>query len=671
MDIKINLLDEYKSLCMSDEYNPDNNIINNIIKFINENDENILSELLNEIIIIILNGKYQNIKNDSQNISKIISTFAHKNIEFDIGNIFDSKYDCFFKEVENYNIRGLIFDIIAEHYNIDDYEFLNIFQTLPAKNIFDSIIYPNISILDINRLMYLKYNSNYLRSNFKHVDDNLDKYININKIFNDFLKYYSKFVDYNYCEIKNILKHQLNLFKNCNIKFTITELKILINEDYGINILRNINRNPIIKKSNLIKLSIIKAYILDILIEDNIVELNTTIFNFMSNIKADLYGDCYGQLKYFSLYLQTKFNINDENLNLKNYDIMYENIYDKLNYIFFENGDKNIKLVIEDLLFWHTNFFLSKTQKDLSKTQKDLSKEYQKIYDAYSKFFLNNSTIIKLFKNYDNKLDIVSNLDNFKITNNTFAIMKTYENTDNFIQKIPQYLQKLKKLPINREKLIDTLIYYHGKFNYISLNTLYLAVNLLDKYVSKTDISDTYNLKVINITCFVLASKYEDDYVVKYSKMVNKFKLVEDKDFKDFFNNCFEYERDILEKLYQALYLPTSYYFVDVFTESINLILSEQDLNSILYITELSLQYQEFLSFKYSMIAMCAIYLIVKSNQNMVDLLTTLTDIKITDVNFKKCITLFKSKLSIDIKTLEFKRIRSKYYSEYQLLKSI
>jgi hypothetical protein len=692
MDVKINLLNDYKSLYQSNENIKGgenikgDNIIYKITNFIKENDEIILTEFLNEIIEIMLNGKYQNVKNDSVNISEMIFKFAEKQIPFDIDSIFDVKNDCFFKEIENYNIRGLLFDIIAKHYYIDEYDFLKIFQTLPAKNIRDSIVYPNISISDINRLMYFKYNSKYLQSNFKHDDDNLDKktYINVNGIFNDFLKYYSKLFDYNYWEIKDILKHQLNLFKNCNIKFTINEFKILINEDYAIEILRNNKRNPIIKKSNLIKLSIIKAYFLDILIEDNITEINKNIFTFMSNIKAQLYGDCYGQLKYFSLYLRKIFNINDENLKLNNYDIMYENIYDKVNYIFFEHGDKNIKVVIDDLLFWHTEFFLSQLSKDLSKDlsqdlskdlskdlSQDLSQDYKKIYDAYSKHFLHNSTIIQLFKNYDNNINIVSNAKNFKITNNTFALMKNYENNDNFTQKTPQYFQKLKKLSIDREKLVDTISYYHGKFNYISLNTLYLAVNFLDKYLYKSNILDKYDLKIVNITCFILASKYEDDYNVEYSKLLMGLRLVEDENFKDVYNKCLEFERDIFEKLDYTLYLPTTYYFYDVFTENINIILYEQELNMILYIIELSLQYQEFLSFKYSMIAISAIYLIVKSNENMVDLLTTLSDININDVNFKKCINLLTSKLSLDIKNLEFTRIRNKYYDEYELLKSI
>jgi cyclin B len=73
----------------------------------------------------------------------------------------------------------------------------------------------------------------------------------------------------------------------------------------------------------------------------------------------------------------------------------------------------------------------------------------------------------------------------------------------------PQYMQRQTDLtPKMREILIDWLVEVHHKFT-LSLETLYLAINLVDRFLERRAVSRG-KLQLVGCTAMLLASKYEE-----------------------------------------------------------------------------------------------------------------------------------------------------------------
>ena len=431
MDIILQNLQIY----YSNNKNNSNNNYNIIKDFIKEHNNQILLDFFNKLILLLIDTDYNLIIKDKEEISNIIRDIASKNVIFNMYIIYDEHQSDFFQEVKNYNVRGLLIDIISEYYDIDKSNF-EIFSKIPAKDLFDSIISNEFLIRDDNRLMYLKYNSKFLKNTFPHIDDktliNVPFYNNTftqsnftqsnftQSLFIKMMNYYSYNNNYEYNNIKNVLKHQLGLFKNSNVEFKSNELKNLINNKSQIEILKNFNRNTVIKKAFLINLSIIKAYIIDILIENNIVK-DLDLFKDFKFIKAQLYGDVIGQLKYFSSFLRKNYpNENDENLKLYNWNEVYSYIDKHIKFAFFENEDNYIKSIINNLTFWHTEHYLS------------IFKNAPEALKSYSQFFINNSDINQILKKFDSNLKFIDNKSKFIINDSQYLVMKDYENSKEF-----------------------------------------------------------------------------------------------------------------------------------------------------------------------------------------------------------------------------------------------
>lgn len=80
------------------------------------------------------------------------------------------------------------------------------------------------------------------------------------------------------------------------------------------------------------------------------------------------------------------------------------------------------------------------------------------------------------------------------------------------ISSIPQRDKMFKKKNIrqNRDILVNWLIKVHNKFKLLE-ETLYLTMNILDKFLSKQLITIDH-LQLVGITCLFIASKYEEIY---------------------------------------------------------------------------------------------------------------------------------------------------------------
>ena len=85
---------------------------------------------------------------------------------------------------------------------------------------------------------------------------------------------------------------------------------------------------------------------------------------------------------------------------------------------------------------------------------------------------------------------------------------------------------------------------------------------------------------------------------------------------------------------------------------------------------ELTLQYSQFIKFKFSIIAISAIYLIVKNNKNTVDSLFTISDTTFDNFEIKNCINFLLQIVKLDIKSSTKQNIRLRYINEYNILKN-
>ena len=682
------LLNKFKSCYSIGKNNKINKVslFDEINSFISDNQSEILENFLNEIILMVCKGlNYELLLTDKDLLSSVIERISMKNIKFNITPIFNPLFDKskeyhqkgfskntdinFFTDIKTYHSRALILDIISDYYNLNT-EYLNIFNKIPSHYITTSIFNLDTFNIDIIHLLHLKSLSKFLYTTFPHIGDiNINTYIPINNqiIFSDLIKYYSNSsnLSNNYSTIKNIIEKQLSLFINCGIKFNTEDFNILLNKNSNI----LIPNHSSIKKSNLISSSIFKSYIIDTLFKYGLTQI--TIFNGFSCIKAQLYGDKFGQLKYFSKALTNKFkNSNDELNNTTSWEIMYEDLNAKIKWIYFDNGDKNIKNILSNLTYWHTEYFLN----IISNPKLSL--------DNYVKYFLINPEINNLYHQYDDSIPLNITIDNnILIKDNSYIYMKTLDNND-----FKSYIKILKESnlfnDVYREYIVDFLVNIFSKFKaeYTSLNTLYLSVLIFDSYISKKyidiiDQTNISNLKLIAYTSIVLASKYEDDHPItmsvfpKFIKNINSY--VSNSIFIKHTNEKLkEFEYDIISVFNYSFYIPTILYFANYYMDNINLIINDDQYRLIYYILELSLQYTEFLNFTFNLITVCAIYFIIKDNDLTIRYLLNLSGVIIDNPDFIQCMDLFREKLSIDILNVDYHNIRNNYFVEYNILKS-
>lgn len=114
-----------------------------------------------------------------------------------------------------------------------------------------------------------------------------------------------------------------------------------------------------------------------------------------------------------------------------------------------------------------------------------------------------------------------------------------------------------------RETMIDWIIDVHNKLSK-RRETLYLCVNIIDRYVStvlreKTDIITRGTYQLVGITAFLLASKYEDTDCPEIATLL------------DCADNCYcesdvkEMEIKIVNTLKYDLTVPTTNKFLERF----------------------------------------------------------------------------------------------------------
>ena len=204
----------------------------------------------------------------------------------------------------------------------------------------------------------------------------------------------------------------------------------------------------------------------------------------------------------------------------------------------------------------------------------------------------------------DNSIPInkktTSRIFNYK-SNNLFVINQVNQANDNpqmpkeYINDIYNHLKKIEceDLPVKNymtkvqtdinEKmrliLLDWLVEVHIKYNLLN-ETLFITINLIDKYLSKKSIHRKY-LQLLGITALLIACKYEEIYPPKLRQLV----YMTDNAYSNY--EVLKMENEILCLINFNVSFPTSYKFLEIFNYKMNL--EEKDFFRCLYFIEVCL----------------------------------------------------------------------------------
>ncbi|KAG2671261.1 hypothetical protein I3760_14G125400 [Carya illinoinensis] len=201
---------------------------------------------------------------------------------------------------------------------------------------------------------------------------------------------------------------------------------------------------------------------------------------------------------------------------------------------------------------------------------------------------------------------LIVNIDAGDVNNDLAAveyvddIYKFYKLTEDDSQ-VHDYMDSQPEINVKmRAILIDWLIEVHRRFELMP-ETLYLTINLIDRYLSMKIVSRR-ELQLVGISSMLLACKYEESY----SLLV--YNLVCISDYAYTSNQILVMEKSILENLEWYLTVPTPYVFLVRYIKAS--IGPDQEMeNMVFFLAELGLMhYPTTILYCPSMIAAAAVY---------------------------------------------------------------
>ena len=171
---------------------------------------------------------------------------------------------------------------------------------------------------------------------------------------------------------------------------------------------------------------------------------------------------------------------------------------------------------------------------------------------------------------------------------------------------LPEFNYMAKQKDINhrmRAILIDWLIDVHLKYKMVP-QTMYISVNLIDRYLSKNETSRV-KLQLVGVASMFISSKYEEIYPPE----LKDFVYITDKAYVK--SDVLDMEYKMLSSLNFDITFPTQWSFLEIFRK--NLKIDQKTFNLAWFLMELSLINYKMLKFKYSQIAASAIMIAIKT----------------------------------------------------------
>ena len=230
----------------------------------------------------------------------------------------------------------------------------------------------------------------------------------------------------------------------------------------------------------------------------------------------------------------------------------------------------------------------------------------------------NNITIINNDDVYDDVEMKDVNKDNKNVNNDLVIYNKYPQNVDEYFDEIftelknneekylpdPNYMLKQKDINHRmRAILIDWLIDVHLKYKMVP-QTMYISVNLIDRYLSKNE-TNRIKLQLVGVASMFIATKYEEIYPPE----LKDFVYITDNAYNK--SDVLEMESKMLNSLNFDITFPTQCSFLEMFGKKLNL--DKKTFNLAWFLMELSLIHYKMLKFKMSQIAASAILIAIKA----------------------------------------------------------
>ena len=238
----------------------------------------------------------------------------------------------------------------------------------------------------------------------------------------------------------------------------------------------------------------------------------------------------------------------------------------------------------------------------------------------------NNNNIINKSNNVDKeiKIDNINKIKNINANiNNNESIFEIQinmnpQNVDEYFDEICQELSKYeekylvnpeymsKQSDINsrmRAILIDWLIDVHLKYKLVP-QTMYIAVNLIDRFLEKNDINRS-KLQLVGVTAMFIACKYEEIYPPD----LKDFVYITDGAYIK--SDVLKMENKMLSSLNFDITFPTQWNLFESFKKKLNL--DEKTFKLAWFLIELCLINYKILKYKMSQIAASAILIASKT----------------------------------------------------------
>ena len=171
---------------------------------------------------------------------------------------------------------------------------------------------------------------------------------------------------------------------------------------------------------------------------------------------------------------------------------------------------------------------------------------------------------------------------------------------------LPEFNYMAKQKDINnrmRAILIDWLIDVHLKYKMVP-QTMYISVNLIDRYLSKNETSRV-KLQLVGVASMFISSKYEEIYPPE----LKDFVYITDKAYVK--SDVLDMEYKMLTSLNFDVTFPTQWSFLEIFRKKLNI--NQKTFNLAWFFLELSLINSKMLKYKYSQIAASAIMIAIKA----------------------------------------------------------
>ena len=165
-----------------------------------------------------------------------------------------------------------------------------------------------------------------------------------------------------------------------------------------------------------------------------------------------------------------------------------------------------------------------------------------------------------------------------------------------------------------RTVAVDWLVLIHHKIFKFQENTLFLTIQIFDRYLTIQDLN-TEKTELLLLASFMLASKHNE---IDYVNMQETLQLSQNKFTKE---QVIAMESDILDKLEFEVLAPTMMEYFKLFASFLNL--SEEKINHGFYVLNIVLVDFHMLEFPNFMLALAVLKLITKKiNKNLIKLIT-------------------------------------------------